>query len=192
MDPLRHRRLVTDSSNAVGYDRTSMWNGRMSDDKKKLDTKLDGRLVFLIVALFYISIVALINFRVYSYPTPKTVIDSVKTDFVEERAREHLNKITGFGARVAGSAATVQAEHYILNELKAISQLAGPANVVTVDVQKVGGSLALEFIGMGEFTNVYENIPNVIAKLSPKEPVSHSVLINCHFDTVTDSPGKII
>ncbi|XP_041356621.1 endoplasmic reticulum metallopeptidase 1-like [Gigantopelta aegis] len=193
MDPLRQRRFLSlDNRNGTSYNNSSTWNGLMSNgehDKKKPATQLDGCLVFLIVAVFYCSIVGLINIRVHSYPAPKTVVDSLKTDFVEERAREHLDRITSVGARVVGSAAISQAERYIVSVLKLISQGSSPANVVDMDIQRVGGSLALDFIGMGEFTNVYENITNVIAKLSPREPASHSVLINCHFDTVTDSPG---
>ncbi|XP_046366500.2 endoplasmic reticulum metallopeptidase 1-like [Haliotis rufescens] len=151
---------------------------------------LSGPLLILLSLLFYSSSVILVHVRMNSFPTPLLANNHSDQHFTEERARKHLDDITGFGPRVAGSYANIQAEKYIFSELNKINQVRNHVHDIQVDIQNVTGSFVLDFIGVGEFTSVYSNLRNVIAMLSPAEKIGdHSILINCHYDTVTDSPG---
>ncbi|XP_026679415.1 endoplasmic reticulum metallopeptidase 1-like [Diaphorina citri] len=58
---------------------------------------------------------------------------------------------------------------------------------IRLDTQTVSGAFPLTFLdGM---TNVYRNVQNVIVRIGPVVESAHSLLVNCHYDTVPDSPG---
>lgn len=111
--------------------------------------------------------------------------------FIAERAFNHLKNLTKIGSRIVGSHENeVLAVDLLKNEIRNIMKNAKQHNVIEFDVQKVSGSFALEFLdGM---TNVYQDLQNVVVKIGSKIKSPHSLLINCHFDTVVDSPGKFI
>ncbi|CAH1181734.1 unnamed protein product [Phyllotreta striolata] len=108
--------------------------------------------------------------------------------FIAERAYNWLKTLTEIGPRPAGS---YENEILAVNLLKsAIENIIGEANenhLIELDVQKVSGAFNLKFLdGM---TNVYRDLQNVVVKLGSKKRSPHSLLINCHFDSVVDSPG---
>lgn len=109
--------------------------------------------------------------------------------FIAERAYRHLKNLTRIGTRIVGSEENeVFAVDLLRREIREIMKNAKEHNIIEFDVQKVSGSFALTFLdGM---TNVYQDLQNVIVKVGSKINSSHSLLINCHFDTVVDSPGK--
>ena len=81
----------------------------------------------------------------------------------------------------------VLAVDFIRRQLTAIQQRAKPIHKITIDLQKPRGSFNLEFAdGM---THHYRNIQNIIAKLESGHGGKHALLINCHFDSVPQSPG---
>lgn len=109
--------------------------------------------------------------------------------FIAERAYNHLRNLTSLGPRIAGSYVNeVLAIKLLKNEIQTIIDNAKKNNVIELDVQKVSGSFALKFLdGM---TNVYSGLQNVVVRVGSHVDSLHSLLINCHFDTVVDSPGE--
>lgn len=110
--------------------------------------------------------------------------------FIAERAYRHLKNLTNIGSRIVGSNENeVLAVELLRKEIGEIMQNAKEHNIIELDVQSVSGSFALTFLdGM---TNVYQDLQNVVVKVGSKINSSHSLLINCHFDTVVDSPGML-
>nr|XP_032808896.1 endoplasmic reticulum metallopeptidase 1 [Petromyzon marinus] len=143
-------------------------------------------------------------------PAPLDEANAQPGQFVAERARKHLEYMTGLGPRPTGSeAAEVKTVAYILAQVEAISQSleasassspAGrrPAHRIRVDLQRPSGSFNLDFLG--GFTSVYANVSNVVVRLSPRHlgdgdgghgggARRHALLANCHFDSVPFGPG---
>ena len=141
-------------------------------------------LVFLVSSLF-------ISFKASrALPPPKTTVGSATSDFVEERARKHLEAITSFGPRPAGSYANeIQAVNYITEALQKIKASAREDIIIEIDIQKPSGSFDLGFLA--GFTSIYRKITNVLVRISPKDsyPPKNTVLMNGHFDSVPGSPG---
>lgn len=108
--------------------------------------------------------------------------------FIAERAYNFLVKLTDLGPRPTGSHANeVLAVKLLSDEINLIAKQAKPVHKVALDIQKTSGSFPLGFLdGM---SSVYKNVQNVVVKLSSRTESAHSLLINCHFDTVPDSPG---
>ena len=59
-----------------------------------------------------------------------------------------------------------------------------------VNFQKPRGSFNLQFLD--GLTHSYRNVQNVVAKLESGTGAKNSLLVNCHFDSVPQSPGEII
>lgn len=60
---------------------------------------------------------------------------------------------------------------------------------IEIDFQKSSGAYQLKFLdGM---TNVYNEVRSVVVKVSSKIKSEHSLLLNCHYDSVADSPGML-
>ena len=108
--------------------------------------------------------------------------------FIEERARNSLRKLTSVGARPTGSYENeVLATDFIRRELATLQKQAKSTHKLTVDIQKPRGSFNLGFAD--GFTHHYTNIQNIVAKLESGHGAKHSLLVNCHFDSVPQSPG---
>lgn len=125
-------------------------------------------------------------------PTPLKISDEAKNPdrFIAERAHHILKKLTSIGPRIAGSYANeVTAVELLKTAVQEIIDNAHENHVIELDVQKASGDFNLEFLdGM---TNVYRDMQNVVVKVGSKIKSPHSLLINCHFDSVVDSPGKL-
>ncbi|KAJ8925688.1 hypothetical protein NQ315_009535 [Exocentrus adspersus] len=108
--------------------------------------------------------------------------------FIAERAYNILKNLTKIGPRTAGSFENeVLAVKVLQEEIESIIRDANENHVIELDIQKASGAFNLEFLdGM---TNVYQDVQNVVVKVGSKINSSHSLLINCHFDSVIDSPG---
>lgn len=110
--------------------------------------------------------------------------------FIAERAYNLLRNLTSLGPRIAGSYTNdVLAVNLLKQEIDFIMKEAKDIHVIEVDVQKVNGSFNLEFLD--GLTNVYRDLINVVVKIGSKIDSPHSLLVNCHFDTVVESPGEI-
>ena len=138
------------------------------------------------VAALYLTIIYMNNIL----PTPITVSSAKHGEFVEERARVCLHKITSLGHRPVGSHANEKlAVDLILKELHDIKSNTHPAHNLEIDSRFTTGSFNLPFLS--DFTSYYENVNNIVVKFSPKQgPSEESVLVNCHYDTVVDAPGN--
>ncbi|KAL0278689.1 UNVERIFIED_CONTAM: hypothetical protein PYX00_000439 [Menopon gallinae] len=127
----------------------------------------------------------------FQYPTVRRLadIENYPDDFIAERAMERLVKLTDIGPRVAGSYENeVLAVKVLTEEIRKIMKEANlKKHKIELEVKKYSGSFPLRFLD--GLTNVYRDVQNVIVKLSPQSGSRHSLLLNCHFDSVPDSPG---
>lgn len=148
-----------------------------------------GWTFFLILILYLFSLyISFIASR--SVPAPKTSMESSVSEFVEEKARQHLDAITSLGPRPAGSYANeIQAVNYIVGALQTIKDTAREDVIIEIDIQRPSGSFNLAFFD--GFTSVYRNVTNIVVRITPEEsyPPKNTVLVNGHFDSVPGSPG---
>lgn len=112
--------------------------------------------------------------------------------FSGERAYEHLLNLTAIGPRVAGSYENeVAAVAALVAAARAVAGAASAHNRLQLDVHTASGGFPLAFLdGMN---NVYRDVQSVVGRVSPAGGAGPrprtALLLNCHFDTVPDSPG---
>ncbi len=148
-----------------------------------------GKKLWLTIFTFYIFLYLTVCMRNTTFPDPKTKQNSLPGDFVEERARKYLKDLTSMGPRTVGSVQNEKlAVDYLTRQLEKIKTNSKPQHDVQIDVQKVSGTFTLGFIG--GFNSIYENMNNIIVKLSPRAGSNDSLLVNCHYDSVAESPGN--
>jgi len=145
--------------------------------------------VWLLIFSLFAAILLYVHALFSALPPAVSVDSATPGQFVEERARQTLNDLTAFGARPVGSRANEQLTvDYLLNEIaKVRSVMNAEEHSLDVDVQRVSGTFALDFLG--QFTSCYDNINNIIVKLCPKHGSNDSLLVNCHYDSVINSTG---
>ncbi|CAK1584147.1 unnamed protein product [Parnassius mnemosyne] len=116
--------------------------------------------------------------------------DAPPDDFSGFRAHRYLTNLTAVGPRVAGSYENeVVTVKWIVNTLREIAAQASPHNRLELDVHTASGAFPLSFLdGMN---NVYRDVQSVVARASGVggRRARTALLLNCHFDTVPDSPG---
>ena len=138
---------------------------------------------------FFLGIYGFVCVWNIHFPTAKTKRSAAKREFVEERARRYLKDITAFGPRTVGSEENEKlVVDYLLKELEKIKAAAHSAHDVEIEKFPVSGTFTLGFIG--GFNSVYENVNNIVVKVSPKGGADDSLLVNCHYDTSAESPGR--
>ncbi len=172
----------------------------------------------LVVAGFVAAVFALVVLADRRLPAPLGVQDARENPgrFLEGKARKYLKQLTSVGPRPAGMSMIqtcptlsfvnilhifkkycfvgsyeneVLAVEFFRREVDAIIDKAKVAHKLSVDIQKPRGSFSLDFID--GLTHHYRDIQNFIVKLEPRDRESkHSLLLNCHFDSVPQSPGK--
>ncbi|CAI4229469.1 unnamed protein product [Auanema sp. JU1783] len=177
--------------------------GHVNDEKAELDhnyhvveeNKLENKIEVYREACAIITFLWLLFTLVWSasfaelYPSVRSSNDL--KGFSEERARSFLKEITAYGPRPTGS---VAAETYAVNLfLEKFDDLqkkfdATNYNRFEFDIQRPTDCFDISFRGF--YTLCYFNVTNIVARIGPKEkPSEHALMINCHFDTVFDSPG---
>ncbi|TRY97146.1 hypothetical protein DNTS_032795 [Danionella cerebrum] len=118
------------------------------------------------------------------------LVGTSSVHFNASRAREHLERITGFGPRTVGSWENEELTvSYLLEQIELIqSESANRPHRITLDVQRPSGSFSIDFLG--GFTSVYDRVTNIAVRLEPRaQEAKHFMLANCHFDSVANSPG---
>ena len=157
---------------------------------KKLYPLPIGTQHLLFVLTFFLSISLIVIVLEKILPEPQLIESEglFPKRFVAERARAHIVNLTSIGPHVAGSYENeVLAVKFLTNVINNIIREANENHKIVLDITKHSGAFPLTFLD--GFTNVYQNVQNVIVKLGPQRPSQHSLLLNCHFDTFVQSPG---
>uniref|UniRef100_A0A3P9PH18 Endoplasmic reticulum metallopeptidase 1 n=1 Tax=Poecilia reticulata TaxID=8081 RepID=A0A3P9PH18_POERE len=162
-------------------------NGYSGDPKRKPEVRLLLLREGLAAAL--LSGFVLLLWGLVHLSLQQLVIGKPSGEFNAERARRHLEQITGVGPRPVGSQENeVLTVGYLLEQIEDIrARTAAGPHRVTLDVQRPTGSFSIDFLG--GFTSFYDRVSNIAVKLEPKRGAQHFMLANCHFDTVANSPG---
>lgn len=146
-------------------------------------------LLYLLLCILGVSLTVIILEKKLPEPLLTDSEGLYPEKFVAERARNNLIKLTKIGPRITGSYENeVSAVNFLKNEIQNVVKEAHNNHEIQVDVTKHSGAFSLTFLdGM---TNVYRNVQNVIVKIGSRIKSKHSLLVNCHFDTFPESPGK--
>ncbi|GMS85314.1 hypothetical protein PENTCL1PPCAC_7489 [Pristionchus entomophagus] len=183
---LRQRHLASGGATSANGDTTEY--GRLHDEEEKKPSLLGFR-----HWLFALAVIAIVyGGVVYCHqrlPDVKPAGDY--SEFSEDRARGLLKQIVALGPRPSGSAALEKRAMPLLQRrlesAKEAAETVGK-NRVEIDTQHPTGCFDLKFLSA--FTLCYHNVTNKIARIGPaKGPAAHSLLLNCHIDTMPDTPG---
>ena len=159
--------------------------------RKKKGTEKLSTWLSLVVLVFSFAIFGLVHYMDGRLPKPLTLAEehTHPERFIEERARDYLRHLTSVGPRPAGSYENeVLAVDLIRRRLESIQKKTKSAHLMSIDVQKPRGSFNLQFVD--GLTQHYRDITNIIVKLEPSlHGAKDALLVNCHFDSVPQSPG---
>uniref|UniRef100_A0A914YZK8 FXNA-like protease n=1 Tax=Panagrolaimus superbus TaxID=310955 RepID=A0A914YZK8_9BILA len=135
---------------------------------------------------------ALYGYVVYQdHSVPPVIKGNQHGNFSEERARIILNQIASLGPRVSGSEALEKkAFKIVTTKLYDLQKAAAGKGVnrIEVDIDRPTGCYDLKFLS--SFTLCYYKITNIVARIGPSTgPTNNAILLNCHLDTLPDTPG---
>ena len=179
------------------------------ENKYRKDTRKLTTWMAVVVLGWLLGLFVLVVVMDRKLPTALTIADlpDHPDSFIEERARHQLRSLTSIGARPTGSYENeVLAVQLLERELAGIASRAQPIHKLTVELQKPRGSFNLKFVdglthsyrcvpdskSMRDWfeCKICRNIQNVVAKLESNGGTNHALLVNCHFDSVPQSPGE--
>lgn len=184
----RRRRAISSAKKSELESNDSYFD---SKTKKQLQY-LPPIFTWMLLLGLHLGIFLFVHWRVHSFPYQVHSSEaSLETpNFFESNARVYLNTLFSFGPRVTGSKANeIYAKEYITSVIEKINSDVHPTKKLSIDVQNVSGVFHMENILGTEYYSVYRNLKNIVVKLDPKDGVSDHLLINCHYDTATNSPG---
>lgn len=147
---------------------------------------------FYTVVLVLLSLCGIVYMSDLYMPTPLMTSDEVhnKGSFIAERAKLHVTHLSNLGPRPVGSLANeVLAIKYLTKTLSSIQAQSHSSITVEIDQQVVSGEFPLQFLD--GLNSVYRNIQNVVVRVSGKASSGSALLLNCHYDSVVDSPGTL-
>lgn len=148
-------------------------------------------LLFVLTFFLFVSFIIIVLER--NLPEPVTInTEGLHPGrFVAERARNHVVNLTSIGPRIAGSYENeILASKFLTATINNMIKTAHENHKILLNITRHSGAFPLTFLdGM---TNVYRNVQNVIVKVGPHRPTLYSLLLNCHFDSFVESPGKQI
>ncbi|KJH47447.1 peptidase, M28 family [Dictyocaulus viviparus] len=142
-------------------------------------------LVIIVISIIYGCVV-------YLHRSMPNVIGQIHlTEFSEERARNLLKELTALGPRPSGSIALEDKAFKIMQQhIYTIKQttISKGVNRFEIDVQRPSGCFDLKFLS--SFTLCYYKITNIVVRIGPiSGSTNQSLLLNCHYDTMPDTPG---
>ncbi|CAJ0567445.1 unnamed protein product, partial [Mesorhabditis spiculigera] len=158
-------------------------------EPEKLEvTNLGFRHWFLLV----VFVAGIYGGVIYLHRRMPPVVDDVHfNQFSETHARALLKELTAIGPRPSGSDSLERAAlNLLLRQLDAVESnvTAIGVNRVERDVQRPTGCFDLKFLS--SFTLCYEKVTNLVVRIGSKgKPSDSALLLNCHFDTMPDTPG---
>lgn len=173
-------------------------SNHFSDEALDVDSRSTHHLrppVWLLIFAFHAVVLLFVHVDNHLFPTPVMLSSAKPGQFVEEQARRHLVNITAFGSRPTGSYANeVQVVKYLMRELNAIKDNAKPRHMVEIDSHRVSGTFTYDHVQLGGFASYYDNVNNIVVRISEskrdRSRQNETLLVNCHYDSVLDSPGK--
>jgi len=148
-------------------------------------------LLFVLTFFLFVSFVIIVLEK--NLPEPITIDTEglYPGRFVAERARNHIVNLTSIGPRITGSYENeVLASIFLTTTISDVIKTAHENHKILLNITRHSGAFPLKFLD--GLTNVYRNVQNVIVKVGPHRPTMHSLLLNCHFDSFLESPGKQI
>jgi len=165
------------------------YNNETTSKKQNVLPNKSQHLLFVLTFFFFVSFVVMLVDK--NLPEPITIdIEGLHPGkFVAERARDHIVNLTSIGPRIAGSYENeVLAIKFLIITINNVIRMAHENHRIILNITKHSGAFPLKFLdGM---TNVYRKVQNVVVKVGPHRPMRHSLLLNCHFDSFIESPGK--
>uniref|UniRef100_A0A914E0V7 FXNA-like protease n=1 Tax=Acrobeloides nanus TaxID=290746 RepID=A0A914E0V7_9BILA len=181
---LRRRQRPVEEILAEAFDESNHLIELQKPKKKKL-----GFTEWVLIVIFVTVLYAAVVFQ--DSRLPSVVPDNQTTQFSETRARVLLSQLAALGPRPSGSQSLeIHAYNYITTKLESLQKVVEEKGVnrLEMDVHRPTGCFHLKFLS--SFTLCYHKITNILARIGPKgEPTKHSILLNCHFDTLPDTPG---
>ena len=190
-ESMRNRRI--DYSSSSGVDKTNK-DERKNTIQKSKSILGYGIPNFVGIFFFLVSLVYAVHLTENFLPQSKPTTTS-KDEFSAERASKHLFDITKLGPRTSGSYANdISAVKVLVQAIQEIKRASNKDFEVEIDVQTgIEGTFAFVRSGIVDigYTIVYNNITNVVAKVSKKSSKSQSpyILVNAHFDSVPNTEG---
>lgn len=191
--PLKYRGIGGDSFQSqdvrnLESARKSAKSSRRNHQILRLELPQTLLVIVLMFSVFYI-----VHYMEKRLPVGLTEEDAKlpenKDRFISEKAINFLSQLTAIGPRVAGSYENdVLAVAFINKTLYDIDRKYNSGRFkVEIEQQTASGHFPLTFLdGM---TQVYNDIQNVIVRVEASATTNESLLMNCHFDSVPDSPG---
>jgi len=165
------------------------YNSKTDSEKQNVLPNETQHLLFVLMFFLFVSFVIIVLEK--NLPEPIT-IDTEGLHpgrFVAERARNHIVNLTSIGSRISGSYENeVLAVKFLTTIINNVIRTAHENHKIILNITKHSGAFPLKFLdGM---TNVYRKVQNVVVKVGPHRPMRHGLLLNCHFDSFLESPGK--
>uniref|UniRef100_A0A146L905 FXNA-like protease n=1 Tax=Lygus hesperus TaxID=30085 RepID=A0A146L905_LYGHE len=159
-------------------------------DKDPMMPRMISHSTLITFLLLVILLYGLVQLSDFYLPDPLTVVDEKSNPgrFIAERAKYHVTQLSNLGPRPVGSLANeVLAIKYLSKTLSSIQAQAHKQFRVEIDHHVVSGEFPLQFLD--GLTSVYRNIQNIVVKVGGKQSSGSAILLNCHYDSVVDSPG---
>ncbi|XP_073848916.1 endoplasmic reticulum metallopeptidase 1 [Musca autumnalis] len=142
----------------------------------------------LFASFWFVLYLAVVVTQINHLPDPLYRKDEAKHPdaFISERAEMQLINLSRIGPKVVGSIANeVTAVEFLKQQIEEIKAQASDYFQFEIDVQLATGSYM-----HWSMINMYQNIQNVVVKMSAKDSTSENyLLINSHYDSVPGSPG---
>ncbi|KAI6184117.1 Peptidase-M28 domain-containing protein [Aphelenchoides bicaudatus] len=114
----------------------------------------------------------------------------VYLDRPKKEPANFLEQLTALGPRSSGSVALeVDAVQMVTKRINDIQEkfAKGGVNRLELDIQRPTGCYNLAFLT--PFTLCYHEVTNIVVRIGANNPSRHAILLNCHLDTLPDTPG---